>query len=1022
MIQIPLPLRTAIESGNCVLFLGSGIGHHALAPDGSSAPVATDLARELADHFRISVDATPDLRAVAGIVELRHGRPELHGFIQRRLADLTPDDTLRWLFTRRWSAIFTTNYDSVIERAYELLPSPPQTPLPCTISSDLVRHDARFEVPIIHIHGALFGQENPQIVITEDDYSKFSEKRRMLFDFMRVEFATCPVLYVGYSNSDQDWRALINDLSAEFYPTPLPQSFRIARNTDPLEAELLDSKNIHTLDASLDQLVEALAPILAPSTEDSHRYLAAAYNVPSDLKAAFDANPAPTARLLSSWTYVNQAAFHEPPNISSFLRGNRPNWGLIGRGEVFERDIFEPIFEDLLDFATSASQRPRAITVLGPAGYGVTTLLMTLAAALVNEKAGPAFMLNSGFRAHEGDIEFATSLFDKRPFFFLPNGSDHALTVRTMLRLLQETKKPAFFVLGERLNEWRQGHGRLNTKEYQIDPLSDPEIDRLLDLLTRHSELGVLSALPRHLQVSAIRQKHGKELLVALREATEGRSFDAILEDEFRGINSPSARRLYLTVCCFHQYDSYVRDSLLATVAGIDIATLYENTGPATEGVVIYDCVNEARQTYAARTRHRTIATIVWERCAAQEEKDEIVLSSLHNLNLNYGVDKDAFEHLLRSDRVVDQIRTLDSKIQFFDTACKKDPQSPYVRQHYARMLLRQNKTDLALSQIDAAIQIDSQVRVLHHTKGMVLMDLALNTESVEIARRRLAQAEESFRKGLAIYHRDEYCYQGLAQLFLGWARRTPNEEESAHYISKAEEIIGEGLKVVRVRYGLWIESSNVQRYLGDQPSRIAALDKAVRDAPGSVVSRYLLGRVYRQDGRIDEALEVLEPVIKDHPDEFRPAIEYALCLLSKTRVYDQPIAVLRLSTLYGLSDARFIATLGGMLFMAGKFTEGKEIFEETLKRDMSTRESNETNFTPPNLQHPDTTLRLEGTVTSLRPGYAFIEANGYPRFLCPGSKFNGLVLSLGMRISFEPAFSARGAQASDPQAVPPPP
>ena len=40
---------------------------------------------------------------------------------------------------------------------------------------------------------------------------------------------------------------------------------------------------------------------------------------------------------------------------------------------------------------------------------------------------------------------------------------------------------------------------------------------------------------------------------------------------------------------------------------------------------------------------------------------------------------------------------------------------------------------------------------------------------------------------------------------------------------------------------------------------------------------------------------------------------------------YSKPIALLKLSTLYGLSDPRFIATLGGMLFLDGEFTEAEE-------------------------------------------------------------------------------------------------
>jgi len=73
----------------------------------------------------------------------------------------------------------------------------------------------------------------------------------MLFEFLKVEFAKSPVLYIGYSNRDPNWKTLVGELASEFYPAPLPQSYRIAPRTDPLEAELLKAKNVETLASGL---------------------------------------------------------------------------------------------------------------------------------------------------------------------------------------------------------------------------------------------------------------------------------------------------------------------------------------------------------------------------------------------------------------------------------------------------------------------------------------------------------------------------------------------------------------------------------------------------------------------------------------------------------------------------------------------------------------------------------------------------------------------------------------------------
>jgi hypothetical protein len=65
----------------------------------------------------------------------------------------------------------------------------------------------------------------------------------------------------------------------------------------------------------------------------------------------------------------------------------------------------------------------------------------------------------------------------------------------------------------------------------------------------------------------------------------------------------------------------------------------------------------------------------------------------------------------------------------------------------------------------------------------------------------------------------------------------------------------------------------------------------------------------------------VLDSVIKNHAEEFRACIEYALALVDSGEPYNKAIAILKLGTLYGIRDPRFLAILGGMLlYSAGMF------------------------------------------------------------------------------------------------------
>ena len=1015
-MEIPLGLRTALESGQCVLFIGAGVGDHLIDQDGNPAPKGAELARELAENFNIDSSDVTDLKKISQIVEIRKGRPELDSFLRKKFSDLTPDAHLQLLFKVRWRSIYTTNYDEGIQKDYHINPEPPQQPVTISTTADLKHFDPRFEVPVYHLHGTLFGTEKPYIVITEDDYSVFREKRRMIFELLKASMATSTILYVGYSHNDANWKLVLEEIRSEFYPSEMPQCYRIAPSTDPLDEEILKSKGIETIHGELDEFAEVLHPLLSEMDVGADILKATRENLPSELLAVFERSPTSVARLTASWEFVNKASFNAPPNVRGFLRGDAPNWGLIAAGEYIERDIEEEIFNDLLDYATRSPKSPLPAIILGSAGYGMSTLLKSLAAKLVSESAGPVFYLKPGRPLLQGDIEFAVSIFSEIPFFIIDNAGDHKPLLKDVIQRLRELKKPAYFLTAERLNEWRQSAGRLNVKEYSLESLSDPEIFRLIDLLKKHSELNVLEHLPSEQQFKLIKLKHGKELLVAMREATEGKSFDAILEDEYRNIGNEKAQQMYLVVCCIYQHGINIRDSLLSLLMDTTLPQLYEQIENYTEGVVIFDCIDDVAERYAARARHRIIAKIVWKRCGYLIDRDALLQSIISKLNIQHKQDRDAFEHLIRSDEIVDEISTIDGRIKYFESACKKDPLNPYVRQHYARMLQREGKNELALTQINDAIRMDRYARVLYNTRGLILKDLAITSESVEIGRKYMAQSEGDFRKQLSMYERDDYAYQGLAQLYIGWARKCASPEETAEYFGKAEDIISEGLKVVRVRDALWVESSKIQRYIGDEPSYLNALERAVREAPGSIIARYMLGRAYRRLERYSEAIEVLEPIIENDHDEFRSFVEYALCKLHQDKDYEKAIAVLNISSLYGLSDPRYIATLGGMLFMSGKISRANDIFGESLKGNFRGNEIEALQFYPPNLENPTEPLKFKGRVVQVRAGHSFIESADYPVILCPGSKYNELIMEKGLNVTFEIAFRAKGPNAINPE------
>ena len=1005
-----------------MLFLGAGIGRHFTTADGSHAPDSVALAQAMATHFKLEVTIS-DLKKVAQLVELRRSRAELDAFVKKTLANLEPDENLRWLTTFRWRAIFTTNYDRGIERAYELNPKPPQMVVPISATADLQFTDSRIQLPIFHLHGTPFNPSPSPIVITETDYARYQDKRQMIWNRLKNECATSTLLYIGYSGNDPNWQLVLDETTREFLPSEPPKGYRIDPNASDIDIELHKARRLDTLVIDLTGFKELVDAELGGFRQDPDTVARYRDKVPIDLMDSFKSNPPAMLRLLNSWEYVDGTSLTEPATVKEFLKGSKPTWGLLGQGRRFARDIEEDIWEFVSDFATNPKAKSAAVSVTGPAGYGITTILMGIATRIVEERAGPVFFLREASEVHEGDVAYAATLFpDVGCYFIVDQAREQAAALHTALAQQRQTTANCLFILGERRNEWLTSRIRPKAKEFDVLPLSDTEVERVLDFLTAENALGEMAHLDRTFQVQIVKKKHEKELLVAMREATagDGIGFDAIIENEYRGIGEDSssnallAQELYLLVCCFYQHGVLIRDRLLEAVLGRPLYTLHQDIGSALDGLIEYTEMNIGGGEFAARARHRTIAQIVWKKCGGRTKKEDLLHSAMEKINLTYLLDKIVFDKLIRSDEIVETFRTLEGKTKFFEIASRREPDNPFVLQHFARMLLREKKLTLALLQINAAIDKDRQktIRSLHHTRGLILAETALTERSTDLARKWMVQAESEFQFCIAAQVKDDWGHTGLANLYVSWARRTKSEDEAAEYLTKAEAVVTQALKVASSRTSLLITSADIQRELGDQPGRLSKLREAVSSNSASVIGRFLLARAYREGGSPSKTIEVLEPIIRTEFSAVRSYIEYTRAMLELGEPVKKCIATLMQCRLDGVSDPAFVGLYAGLLYMDGKFEDAKRLWEEAADQGFSHDERTRTQYEPRDPNDLSRFIRLSGTVDMPRSGLILIQPEDGPVVMSFTTMLDGKLLQRGMKITFQPTFSAKGPLA----------
>ncbi|HCO2561344.1 TPA: SIR2 family protein, partial [Escherichia coli] len=117
-MSLPQTLIDKIKRGRVVLFLGSGalIGAKLKKFD---VPKGNDLGNLISDRFLNGDYKYESLTQIADLAISEHGIIDVQEFIREIFEDLEVNDFHKIIPDFQWKAIFSTNYDRMIEFCYE---------------------------------------------------------------------------------------------------------------------------------------------------------------------------------------------------------------------------------------------------------------------------------------------------------------------------------------------------------------------------------------------------------------------------------------------------------------------------------------------------------------------------------------------------------------------------------------------------------------------------------------------------------------------------------------------------------------------------------------------------------------------------------------------------------------------------------------------------------------------------------------------------------------------------------------
>lgn len=235
----------ALLDGDCVPFLGAGASLGFGVP---SLPTGGELAEELASVCDYQGAERQDFLRVCQYYELRRGGQKLRQQIVRRLSveNIQPSAVHRAIASFGLTHVLTTNYDRLMERAYEDKGKSPQVTVHNNFSPENVRmKQGTVSSPIVYkLHGTL--TDPLSMVCTENDVIDFLVrliyKEPGLPESIQVLFETRPILFIGYGLRDWNIRVLmramrLNGAGRRRDPTDWTKSFAVQRKpSDPRQA------------------------------------------------------------------------------------------------------------------------------------------------------------------------------------------------------------------------------------------------------------------------------------------------------------------------------------------------------------------------------------------------------------------------------------------------------------------------------------------------------------------------------------------------------------------------------------------------------------------------------------------------------------------------------------------------------------------------------------------------------------------------------------------------------------------
>lgn len=939
---IPHFLEQQIHGGNVVLFLGSGASIGALHKTENKPPIGNELANLIATKFLGSEYLDRPLSYVADLAISESNLVTVQEYIASIFTDFHPSDFHKLIANFVWRAIATTNYDLIIERAYSSNTAALQTPIPFKRNGERIEEKLKAVDSLCYykLHGCITVTNDPSLplILTPDQYITHRKNRSRLFERLHDLAYENPIVFIGNSLSDIDIRAILNELDQ--LGDAKPRSYIVAPDMPPAEKRFWEGRRYTCLEGKCEDFFNTLESSIPKAT----RRLATLFPIeqhPITKKFTSGTKPSSSLETLLNrdLEYIYEGYKTTAVDPKAFYKGYLVDWSPVIFGFDVKRDISDKILEEIfLSNEAEKADSQELVVIKGHAGSGKTVTLRRVAwdAATLFDKV--CFSVKASSHPEYEPLYELYSHIKQRIYLFIDPASDYSDIIRLFMDRARKDKMLLSIITCERSNEWNTYCTELHpyqSTEYELKYLSLKEIGILLDLLEKNNSLGYMEGMLPEQQKELLTQKAGRQLLVALHEATSGKPFEDIIYDEYKSISNPQAQSLYLTVAIMHRLGVQTRAGLISRVHGIPFSEFKDKLFKPLE-YVVFAREDSIIKDHVYLTRHQNIAEIIFERALVgmQSRYDEYI-RILNHLDIDYNADRAGFKGLVSARMLLSIFPNQEMIRNIFAISGKRCPDDPMLLQQQAIFEMHADGGNLekAKELLDKSYKLAStaQKKPISHSIAMLLIKQAEHASN-PAERIKLREKAKILSSELASSDpHSSHPFHTLIKLGIDEIKDAIEVGDDVYFERKVKEVEEYIFKALQSHpsdsYILDAESQFCHLIKAD-PKALDSLKKAFSSNKKSPYIASRLAKVYKEMGRDDEAMRVLKECLDINPSS--KDIHFTLAKYLIDIKPDSPDIIHHLRRSFTKGDVNYNAQFwyARSLYLSGQISEALDVFK----------------------------------------------------------------------------------------------